>query len=63
MMILKGADERSDEKILKNSIFNMLYSNELGLFNLNDSIPTESTYYLFRQKVTAYDRNYVTLYF
>jgi hypothetical protein len=56
MMILKEADGLSDEKIFENCRFNLLYRSALGLFNLNDSIPTESTYYLFRQKVVAYDK-------
>jgi hypothetical protein len=47
MMILKEADGLSDEKIFENCRFNLLYRSALGLFNLNDSIPTESTYYLF----------------
>jgi hypothetical protein len=56
MMILKEADGLSDEKIFENCRYNLLYRSALGLINLNDNIPTESTYYLFRQKIAAYDK-------
>lgn len=44
----------SDEKIFENSRFNMLTRSALGLINADDSVPTESTYYLFRKKVNEY---------
>ncbi|MBK8052433.1 MAG: transposase [Saprospiraceae bacterium] len=56
MMILKEADGLSDEKIFENCRFNLLYRSALGLLNLSDTIPTESTYYLFRHNVAAYDK-------
>ena len=56
MMILKEADGLSDEKIFESCRFNLLYRSALGLLNLSDTIPTESTYYLFRQKVVVYDK-------
>lgn len=56
MMILKEADGLSDEKVFENCRYNLLYRSALGLINLNDSIPTESTYYLFRQKIASYDK-------
>lgn len=56
MMILKEADGLSDEKIFENCRYNLLYRSALGLLNLSDVIPTESTYYLFRHNVSAYDK-------
>lgn len=56
MMILKEADGLSDENIFENCRYNLLYRSALGLLNLSDTIPTESTYYLFRQKVAAHDK-------
>ena len=56
MMILKEADGLSDEKIFENCRYNLLHRSALGLLNLSDTIPTESTYYLFRQKVVAYHK-------
>lgn len=56
MMILKEADGLSDEKIFENCRYNLLYRSALGLLNLSDTIPTESTYYLFRHNVAAYDK-------
>jgi hypothetical protein len=32
----------------------MLTRSALGLFNINDSLPTESTYYLFRKNIMEY---------
>lgn len=56
MMVLKEAFGLSDEKIFEDCRYNLLYRSALGLLNLNDSLPTESTYYLLRHKVAAYDK-------
>jgi hypothetical protein len=56
MMVLKEAFGLSDEKIFDDCRYNLLYRSALGLLNLNDSLPTESTYYLLRHKVAAYDK-------
>ena len=48
MMVLKEAFGLSDEKIFEDCRYNLLYRSALGLLNLNDSLPTESTYYLTR---------------
>ena len=58
MMILKEADGLSDEKIFENCRYNLLYRSALGLLNLSDTIPTESTYYLFRHNVAEYDKKH-----
>jgi hypothetical protein len=56
MMVLKEAFGLSDEKIFEDCRYNLLYRSALGLLNLSDTLPTESTYYLLRQKVAAYDK-------
>jgi hypothetical protein len=54
MMILKEAEGISDQKLFEDCRYNMLYRSALGLLNINDPLPTESTYYLFRKKVAAH---------
>lgn len=54
MMILKEAESMSDQKIFENCRYNLLYRSALGLMNMNDSLPTESTYYLFRKRIVDY---------
>lgn len=54
MMALKEAEGMSDEKLYENCRFNMLVRSALGLINADDTIPTESTYYLFRKNVNDY---------
>ncbi len=54
MMILKEAEGMSDERLFENCRFNMLTRSALGLMNVDESVPTESTYYLFRKKVKDY---------
>lgn len=56
MMVLKEAFGLSDEKIFEDCRYNLLYRSAIGLLNLSDTLPTESTYYLLRQKVAAYDK-------
>lgn len=56
MMILKEAFGWSDSQLFEQCRFNLLVRSALGLFNLNDDIPTESTYYLFRKRI--YDHRY-----
>ncbi len=54
MMILKEAEGLSDEKLFENCRFNLLTRSALGLFNVDDAVPTESTYYLFRKRIMEY---------
>ena len=54
MMILKEAERLSDEKLFENCRFNMLTRSAIGLLNADDSVPTESTYYLFRKRIDEY---------
>lgn len=54
MMVLKEAEGLSDQKIFENCRFNLLVRSALGLHNADDSLPTESTYYLFRKRILDY---------
>lgn len=56
MMILKEANRWSDAQLFEQCRFNMLIKRALGLFNTNDSIPAESTYYLFRKRIVEHQR-------
>lgn len=57
MMILKEAEGISDQKLFENCRFNMLTRSAIGLVNADDSLPTESTYYLFRKRVVDYAKS------
>jgi hypothetical protein len=54
MMILKEGEGCSDQKLFENARFNLLFRKALGLVNMDDSVPTESTYYLFRKNIGEY---------
>lgn len=56
MLILKDAFGWSDSQLFEHCRFNLLVRSALGLFKLTDEIPTESTYYLFRQRMHQYNR-------
>jgi hypothetical protein len=56
MMILKEGMGWSDNHLFEQCRFNLLVRKALGLININDEIPVESTYYQFRQKIHQYDR-------
>src|SRR5680860_396601 len=58
MMILKEAFGWSDLQLFEHCRFNLLVRSALGLFNLNDEIPTDSTYYLFRKRIHQYNREH-----
>jgi len=55
MMILKEGEGYSDEKLYENCRFNLLTRKALGLVNIDDEIPAESTYYLFRKRIADYE--------
>lgn len=55
MMILKDAFGWSDLQLFEHCRFNLLTRSALSLFNLNDEIPTDSTYYLFRKRIHQYN--------
>ncbi len=56
MMVLKEGEGISDAKLFENCHFNLLFRSALGLFNLGDKVPAESTYYLFRKKIKEYEQ-------
>lgn len=49
MMILKEGNGWSDEQLFEECRYNLMIMRSLGLVNLNDDIPVESTYYEFRK--------------
>lgn len=51
MMILKESFVWSDSQLFEHCRFNLLVRGALGLFNMNDPLPVESTYYLFRKRM------------
>ena len=53
-MVLKEAQGLSDEKLFEDCRFNMLTRSAAGLLKVDDAVPTESTYYLFRKQVAEY---------
>tara|TARA_B100000315_G_C14545455_1_gene573009 strand:+ start:147 stop:1673 length:1527 start_codon:yes stop_codon:yes gene_type:complete len=54
MMILKEGFGWSDAQLFEQCRFNILVMRALGLMNLYDEVPVESTYYLFKQSLYAY---------
>ena len=54
MMALKEGQGISDEQLYEQARFNALIRSALGLINSDEEVPTESTYYLFRQKISEY---------
>jgi len=56
MMILKEGEGYSDQKLFENCNFNLLTRKALGLVNIDDSLPAESTYYLLRKRITDYHK-------
>lgn len=56
MMILKEAFVWSDSQLFENCRFNLLVRSALGLFNMNDPLPVESTYYLFRKRIYEHQK-------
>ena len=56
MMILKESFGWSDSQLFEQCRFNLLVRSALGLFNLNDEVPAESTYYLFRKRMYEHQK-------
>lgn len=56
MMILKESFGWSDSQLFEHCRFNLLTRSALGLFNMNDPLPVESTYYLFRNRIYNYQK-------
>jgi len=55
MMILKEGNGWSDEQLFEECRFNIKVMLALGYVNLDEDIPVESTYYLFRKLLTTYN--------
>ena len=58
MMILKESFAWSDSQLFEHCRFNLLVRSSLGLYNINDPLPVESTYYLLRKRIYEYERQY-----
>jgi len=56
MLSLKEGFGWSDHELYTECRFNLLVRSALGLCNINDSIPVESTYYLFRKRLHDYQK-------
>ncbi len=56
MMVIKEAYGWSDAQLFEQCRFNLLVRSALGLLNLHDAVPVESTYYFFRKKVVEYEK-------
>jgi len=54
MMILKEGNGWSDEQLFDSCRFDLRIMLSLGLSNIQDDIPTESSYYLFRKRIVDY---------
>lgn len=58
MMILKESFAWSDSQLFEHCRFNLLVRSSLGLYNINDPLPVESTYYLLRRRIYEYEKQY-----
>ena len=56
MMVLKEAQGWSDLQLFEHCQFNLLVRSALGLFNIDDPIPADSTYYLLRKRIVNYEK-------
>ena len=54
MMVLKEAEGLSDQKLFEDCRFNMLTRSAIGLLKIDDPVPAQSTYYLFRKQIDQY---------
>jgi hypothetical protein len=54
MFALKEGFGWSDNELFEQCRFNLLVRSALGMFNITDNIPAESTYYLFRKRIHNY---------
>jgi len=58
MMILKESFVWSDSQLFEQCRFNLLIRGALGLFNMNDPLPVESTYYLLRKRIYDHQKQH-----
>lgn len=55
MMILKEPFGWSDSQLFEQCRFNLLVRCSLGLFNITDTLPVQSTYYLLRKRIHEHE--------
>lgn len=58
MMILKESFGWSDSQLFEECRFNLLVRSALGLYNINDPLPVESTYYLLRKRIYDHQKQH-----
>jgi hypothetical protein len=56
MMIIKESLQCSDKQLFEQCEFNLLVRSALGLINIDDPLPAESTYYLLRKRIYTFNR-------
>lgn len=56
MMVLKEAEGLSDQKLFEDCRFNILTRSAIGLLKMDDTVPAQSTYYLFRKQIDEYKK-------
>jgi hypothetical protein len=55
MMVLKEARGWSDSELFEHCQYNLLVRSALGLMNMDDKTPVESTYYLLRKRIVNWE--------
>ncbi len=58
MMILKEGHGWSDLELFENCEFNLLVRKSLGIYDIDQTIPTASTYYLLRKRMVEYNQTH-----
>lgn len=58
MMVLKEFFGWSDQQLFEHCRFHMLVRKALGMLNMDDPVPADSTYYLFRKRLYEYRRTH-----
>ena len=58
MMILKEAKGLSDAQLFSDCQFDLLTRSALGLINIDDTSPVQSTYYLFRKRIVKWEEEH-----
>lgn len=56
MMIIKESLQCSDKQLFEQCSFNLLVRSALGLMNMDEPLPAESTYYLLRNRIYTHQR-------
>jgi hypothetical protein len=56
MMVLKEAQGWSDSQLFEQCRFNLLVRSALGMLNIDDTTPAESTYYLLRKHIVDWEK-------